>query len=174
MGEDTIFEFEGELSRTEIAAYLRAIAGELDGDGPLTFRDGEYAAAVTPPEHAGFDVEIEREYDDEGDGGESELEIELEIEWEEDGETSAERIGEPLEPGVGLQFASGSEEGPEPSHGRFEVYRDRANEWRWRLIHRNGNIIADGGEGYSSKQSAIKGLRSVQHNAPGAGIEELE
>ncbi|MEM4781643.1 MAG: HVO_2922 family protein, partial [Halalkalicoccus sp.] len=86
--------------------------------------------------------------------------------------TSAQRV-EDLDPGIGIQF-SDSDERPEPSSGRFEVYRDKAGEWRWRLVHRNGNVIADGGEGYSSKRNAIKGLRSVQHNAPGAPIEELD
>ncbi|MEM4781183.1 MAG: amphi-Trp domain-containing protein [Halalkalicoccus sp.] len=52
MGEETLFEFESERSRREIAAYLRALAAEFDGDGPVTFRDGEYALAVTPPERA--------------------------------------------------------------------------------------------------------------------------
>lgn len=167
MPEETLFESESERERGEIAAYLRALAGELDGDGPVTFRDGEYTVSVTPPERAEFDVEVEREDGDE-------LGIELEIEWPEEEGSSAERIEEPPEPDVGIQFAPDSEEAPEPSQGRFEVYRDRADEWRWRLVHRNGNIIADGGEGYSSKQSAIKGLRSVQHNAPGARIEELD
>jgi uncharacterized protein len=169
MEEETLFEFAAERSRGEIAAYLRALAAQLDGDGSVTVRDGEYTVAVTPSERAVFDVEVERESGDEG----SELGIELEIEWNESKEASAERI-EPPEPDVGIQFAPDTEDRPGPSQGRFEVYRDRAGEWRWRLVHRNGNIIADGGEGYSSKQNAIKGLRSVQHNAPGARIEELD
>lgn len=168
MEEDTIFEFEGERSRSEIAAYLRALAAEFDGDGAVTFRDGEYTAAVTPPERTEFEVEVEREYEDD----ESEIGIELEIEWDEGEETSAERIDN-LDPEIGIQFGA-SEDRPEPSQGRFEVYRDKADEWRWRLVHRNGNIIADGGEGYASKRNAIRGLRSVQHNAPGAGIDELD
>lgn len=170
MSEDTVFEFESSRTRTEIAAYLRALAGEFDGDGPVTFRDGEYVAAVTPPETARFDVEVERERED----GANELQIELEIEWEEGEETSAERLEEPPEPDVGIEFSSESDDRPEPSQGRFEVYEDRAGQWRWRLVHRNGNIIADGGEGYASKRNAIRGLRSVQDNAPGAGIEELD
>ncbi len=52
----------------------------------------------------------------------------------------------------------------------FELYRDRADEWRWRLRHRNGNIIADGGEGYSSKAAAKNGIESVRRNAPGATL----
>jgi uncharacterized protein len=170
MSEDTVFEFESSRTRAEIAAYLRALAAEFDGDGPVTFRDGEYVARVTPAESPTFDVEIERESGDEG----SELQIELEIEWEEGEETSVERLEEPPEPEVGIEFSSEGDDRPEPSQGHFEVYEDRAGEWRWRLVHRNGNIIADGGEGYASKRNAIRGIRSVQHNAPGAGIEELD
>jgi amphi-Trp domain-containing protein len=61
---------------------------------------------------------------------------------------------------------------PRESLARFEVYLDRAEEWRWRLVHHNGNVIADGGEGYTSKQSALKGLRSVMANAPGATVRD--
>ncbi len=61
-----------------------------------------------------------------------------------------------------------------PAQARFEVYRDHAGEWRWRLVHRNGNIIADGGEGYSSKRAAKNGIKSVKRNALGAPMEETE
>ena len=54
----------------------------------------------------------------------------------------------------------------------FELYRDRSEEWRWRLRHRNGNVIADSGEGYTTKAKAKQGIRSVQRNAPEAAIEE--
>jgi len=56
------------------------------------------------------------------------------------------------------------------SLARFEVFQDRADEWRWRLVHRNGNIIAASGEGYTTRQNAEKGMRSVMRNAPGASI----
>jgi uncharacterized protein YegP (UPF0339 family) len=61
-----------------------------------------------------------------------------------------------------------------PAQATFEVYKDHGGEWRWRLVHRNGNIIADGGEGYSSKQAAKKGIKSVKRNALGAPVEESE
>jgi uncharacterized protein YegP (UPF0339 family) len=54
------------------------------------------------------------------------------------------------------------------SRGRFHLYRERADEWRWRLVHHNGTIIATSGEGYSSRQNAEKGMRSVMKNAPRA------
>ncbi|MDZ7700821.1 MAG: HVO_2922 family protein [Halobacteriales archaeon] len=60
------------------------------------------------------------------------------------------------------------------SKATFEVYEDRAGKWRWRLVHANGNIIADGGEGYASRQSCEQGLKSVKQNAPGATIEQVD
>jgi uncharacterized protein YegP (UPF0339 family) len=54
----------------------------------------------------------------------------------------------------------------------FEVYRDKGGQWRWRLVHENGNIIADSGEGYASRQKARQGLDSVRTNAADADIEE--
>jgi uncharacterized protein YegP (UPF0339 family) len=54
----------------------------------------------------------------------------------------------------------------------FEVYRDTAGEWRWRLVHENGNILADSGEGYASRQKARQGIDSVRNNASEADIDE--
>jgi uncharacterized protein YegP (UPF0339 family) len=56
----------------------------------------------------------------------------------------------------------------------YEVFQDNADEWRWRLRHRNGRILADSGEGYASKQKARQGMRSVMNNAADADVEELE
>ncbi len=54
----------------------------------------------------------------------------------------------------------------------FELYEDGAGEYRWRLRHRNGNIIADSGEGYSSRSAAESAVNSVKRNAPGADSNE--
>ena len=54
----------------------------------------------------------------------------------------------------------------------FELYVDKAGEHRWRLRHQNGNIIADSGEGYTTKAKAINGIASVKENASAAPIEE--
>ncbi|MFB6069354.1 MAG: HVO_2922 family protein [Halobacterium sp.] len=56
----------------------------------------------------------------------------------------------------------------------FELFEDAAGEWRWHLRHDNGNIIADGGEGYATKQKAKQGLESVRRNAPDADVVEVE
>ncbi|WP_267639221.1 HVO_2922 family protein [Haloarchaeobius amylolyticus] len=55
----------------------------------------------------------------------------------------------------------------------FELFTDRKGEYRWRLRHDNGNIIATGGESYSSKASAKKNIESVQKNAGGADVVEV-
>ena len=54
----------------------------------------------------------------------------------------------------------------------FELYEDNAGQYRWRLRHENGNIIADSGEGYASKQKARQGIESVKENAPKASVDE--
>ena len=53
----------------------------------------------------------------------------------------------------------------------FEVFQDKADEWRWRLVATNGNIIADSGEGYASKQGVKRGIDSVKRSAAGANVE---
>jgi uncharacterized protein YegP (UPF0339 family) len=58
------------------------------------------------------------------------------------------------------------------SNATFELYVDDRDEWRWRLVHDNGNIIADSGEGYDQRQGARNGIESVKSNAPDASIVE--
>jgi hypothetical protein len=38
------------------------------------------------------------------------------------------------------------------SNARFEIYEDQAGEYRWRLRRRNGDILADSGEGYGGRK----------------------
>lgn len=60
----------------------------------------------------------------------------------------------------------------EESNAEFEVYSDKKDEWRWRLKHDNGNIIADGGEGYSSKSNALRAVDSVvEHLGPATYLD---
>ena len=57
---------------------------------------------------------------------------------------------------------------------KFEVYKDKAGEYRWRLVASNGQTIATGGEGYSSKASALAGIESVKKNAPDAAVVDAD
>ena len=52
---------------------------------------------------------------------------------------------------------------------KFEVYVDKAGEFRFRLKARNGEIIATG-EGYKAKASCLNGIDSIRRNAPDAEI----
>ena len=52
----------------------------------------------------------------------------------------------------------------ELKHPKFEVYTDKAGEFRFRLKARNGEIIAVS-EGYKAKASCLKGIESIRKNA---------
>jgi uncharacterized protein len=54
----------------------------------------------------------------------------------------------------------------------FNLYRDQAGEWRWRLIASNGNTIADSGEGYTTKANAQHGIDAVKQGAAAAPVRE--
>nr|MDD6336228.1 YegP family protein [bacterium] len=56
-------------------------------------------------------------------------------------------------------------------HPKFEMYVDKAGEYRFRLKARNGEIIATS-EGYKAKVSCENGIESVKKNAPEAEIVE--
>lgn len=49
--------------------------------------------------------------------------------------------------------------------GKFELYTDKAGEYRFRLKAGNGEIIL-ASEGYKQKSSAENGIESVRKNAP--------
>ena len=54
-------------------------------------------------------------------------------------------------------------------HPKFEVYTDKAGEFRFRLKATNGQIIAVG-EGYKAKAGCLNGIESIKKNAPEAEI----
>ena len=56
-------------------------------------------------------------------------------------------------------------------HPKFEMYLDKAGEYRFRLKAKNGEVIATS-EGYKAKASCINGIESVKENAPEAEIEK--
>lgn len=56
---------------------------------------------------------------------------------------------------------------------KFEVYMDKAGEFRFRLKARNGENIARS-EGYKAKASCLNGIDSVKRNAPDAEVVEEE
>ncbi len=54
---------------------------------------------------------------------------------------------------------------------KFEIYADKAGEFRFRLKATNGQVIAVS-EGYKTKASCENGIASVKKNAPEAEITE--
>lgn len=66
------------------------------------------------------------------------------------------------EAGVEDQTAENSEKALNP---KFEIYKDKAGEFRFRLKARNGEIIL-ASEGYKTKAACENGIESVRKNAP--------
>lgn len=54
---------------------------------------------------------------------------------------------------------------------KFEVYADKAGEFRFRLKATNGQVIATS-EGYKAIASCLNGIESIKKNAPDAEIVE--
>jgi len=167
MAEDYVSD--RTASREDIVAVLDGVA---DGilSGSVQLGDGADAVAVDAPDEASLEIGVETA------GGE--VSLELELEWSvPEGESAvslpeerskSERVELPDEGATGPVSAADATQ----SLARFEVFRDRADEWRWRLRHRNGNIIATSGEGYTQKHNAWNGLQSVMENAPEAEVTE--
>ena len=136
--------FEGTETRTRkgLASYFHRIARALRR-GEAVPADEEQTVVVDPAAESEVSVDVVR------DGEEVHLDIDVAWEESEEGDVETETVA---------------------SKATFERYRDSADEWRWRLRHRNGNIIADCGQGYSSKERMTQGLESVKSNAPGAHV----
>ena len=58
-------------------------------------------------------------------------------------------------------------------HPKFEIYQDKAGEFRFRLKAKNGQIIAVS-EGYKAMVSCVNGVESVKKNAVDAPTEMAE
>lgn len=55
---------------------------------------------------------------------------------------------------------------------RFELYRNQAGEYQWRLVAAN-NFIVCWGEGYSSRQAALDSITWVKNWAYSAPVHDL-
>lgn len=56
-------------------------------------------------------------------------------------------------------------------HPKFELYEDKAGEFRFRLKARNGEVVL-ASEGYKAKASCKKGIESVIKNVLEAEVEQ--
>jgi uncharacterized protein YegP (UPF0339 family) len=55
----------------------------------------------------------------------------------------------------------------------FEIYKDKKEEFRFRLVAKNGEIIALGSEGYAAKRSAINAMKKLKDWANTDVINEV-
>ncbi|KAB1193067.1 amphi-Trp domain-containing protein [Haloferax sp. MBLA0076] len=85
MGE---LETEAEMTRTEIASYLRELADQLDGDGAVTLELGGQQVSLTPTDPVTFKLEGESDWSH-GDT-EAKQSIEFELVWWTAAETADE------------------------------------------------------------------------------------
>ena len=56
---------------------------------------------------------------------------------------------------------------------KYEIYRDDAGEWRWRLTASNGRIVASG-EGYKRRSGAQAGVDAHRRAAKTAKVVVLD
>ncbi|TWD81206.1 hypothetical protein FB561_2311 [Kribbella amoyensis] len=56
--------------------------------------------------------------------------------------------------------------------GKFELYQDKAGEYRFRLKAGNGEVIATSSESYQTKASAQNGIESIKKNAAEAAVDD--
>lgn len=45
---------------------------------------------------------------------------------------------------------------------KFEVYKDKKGHFRWKLLSRNGESVAEGGEGYSEKRGVMNAIKKLK------------
>ena len=57
-------------------------------------------------------------------------------------------------------------------HPKYELYKDKAGEYRFRLKAANGQTIAVS-EGYTTRSACLNGVESVQRSSVGAEIKEI-
>ncbi|WP_254274661.1 HVO_2922 family protein [Haloarcula marina] len=142
MSDDPIYQETEPRTRKGLASYFYRLSRALRRGEPVP-ADEEQSVTVDPAAESDLTVDVTRDGD--------EVNLDIGMSWTESDEGD-------IETDVTASKAT------------FERYQDTADEWRWRLVHNNGNIIADCGEGYASKQKATQGLDSVKENAPGAHI----
>ncbi|MCH8345952.1 MAG: DUF1508 domain-containing protein [Chloroflexi bacterium] len=55
---------------------------------------------------------------------------------------------------------------------KFQIFKDNAGEYRWRLRANNNEIIADSAEGYKAKSDCANAIDLVKLLAPTAEVQK--
>jgi len=56
---------------------------------------------------------------------------------------------------------------------KFEVFKGKDGDFRFRLKAANGKVVAHG-QGYKSKDACLKGVESIKKNARGAAVVQTD
>jgi large subunit ribosomal protein L21 len=70
-------------------------------------------------------------------------------------------------PAPKAEAGAGTDAGESGTKG-FEIYEDKAGEWRWRLRAANDELVAMSEEGFASKASVVRSLGVVRKNVAAA------
>jgi uncharacterized protein YegP (UPF0339 family) len=57
---------------------------------------------------------------------------------------------------------------------KFEIYKDRSGEHRWRLLASNGQNIASSGQGYKDQRDCEHAIDVIKKGAEKAKVEEVK
>jgi len=148
--EKTLFESEQQLPVAAVARRLREVADGLEA-GALQF--GDHAATPSST------VKFEEEYSAETTGEGTTFEVELELKW-----NSPAANGKADRGARNATKASGVA-------GKFELFQDVGDKFRFHLKAGNGQIIASS-QAYTTKAAAQNGIQSVRTNAPTGRIDD--
>jgi uncharacterized protein YegP (UPF0339 family) len=68
-------------------------------------------------------------------------------------------------------LAQGDEIGRKGASFHYQIYRDPGDAWRWRLLSARGEVLAVGGQGFSSRKEVQAAIATLRDALLGAGSE---
>jgi uncharacterized protein len=74
----------------------------------------------------------------------------------------------------GVRSAAAAAEGDKKAKATFEVYKDKAGEFRWRLRAQNTKVLATSSEGYAEKRNCLAAIESVKRDVVDAPVVEQQ
>ncbi|MFB6121094.1 MAG: DUF1508 domain-containing protein [Halobacteriaceae archaeon] len=81
-----------------------------------------------------------------------------------DAEDAAERAAEVASAAELVEFEEAA----------FQLYEAAGGDWRWRLVEEGGELLADSGEDYETREAAASGMTVLKENAPDADLLEID
>jgi uncharacterized protein YegP (UPF0339 family) len=84
-----------------------------------------------------------------------------------DAEIEAAIAGDP----DSYSFEQSEEIGRRGASYRYQIYREPGDSWRWRLLSAQGEVLAVGGQGFSSRREVRAAIASLRDAFLGARSE---